>query len=83
MIERKLTTSFKLTPSELASEFASMDDGEQAEFFSELAAITAEWDKPFCTQLQAVTKNSVLTSEGRYIMEQIGEYGPLAAGGGE
>jgi len=75
MIQRKVNVDVVLTPDELASEFANMDDEKQAMFFNELATITASWTMPICFQLQYVTDNPVLTPEGRRIMRVIGEYG--------
>jgi len=76
MFQRKAIIDVTPTPDELASEFADMDAEQQAMFFSELARITDKWDNPFCFQLQAITDNPALTDEARYIMTQIGEYGP-------
>jgi len=75
MIQRKVMLDISPTPHELAFEFANMDDERQAYFFNELARITAEWEGPFCFQLQSLIDNQALNSEGRQIMERIGEYG--------
>jgi len=75
MLQRKIFVDVTPTPDELAFEFASMGDEQQAMFFNELAAIVAKWDRPFCFQLQSLISNPTLTREGRWIMEQIGEYG--------
>lgn len=75
MITRTFTHAIGLTPEELAFEFCRMDDDDQARFFSEVARLTNEWERPFCFQLQAIIDNNNLTNEGKYIMESIGEYG--------
>jgi len=75
MLQRKIMIDVTLTPEELALEFSNMDGRQQAIFFSELAMITDNWEKPFCFQLQQLIDNPALTKEGRRIMEEIGEYG--------
>lgn len=75
MIERKITVPVELTPEELAFEFCRMNGDDQAKFFSELAAITEKWERPFCLQLQFIIDNENLTQQGRRVMEQIGAYG--------
>ena len=75
MIKREHTLVWVLTPEEIASEFAGMNDSEQAIFFSELARITGEWERPFCFQLESITNRPELSIEGRRIMEEIGDYG--------
>jgi hypothetical protein len=64
-----------LEPHELAFEFARMDDTDQAKFFSELAKLVGQWERPFCFQLQYLADNDHLTAEGKSIMRLIGEYG--------
>lgn len=78
MIKREHTLVWVLTPEEIASEFAGMNDSEQAIFFSELARITGEWNRPFCFQLQSLVDRPELSIEGRRIMEEIGEYARLS-----
>lgn len=75
MIERKITVPIELAPEELAFEFCNMGSGEQANFFNEVAAISANWTSPFCFQLEFIAQNDLLTDEGRSVMEQIGAYG--------
>ena len=75
MIQRKINVDIVPTPDELASEFAQMDDEQQAMFFNELAIIVSKWDRPFCFQLQFVRDHPALTLEGKSVMQQIGEYG--------
>jgi len=77
MIQRKVTLHVEPTPQELAFEFSQMSDKNQAVFFNELARLVAEWEKPFCFQLQYITDHPALTSEGREVMRQIGEYGEV------
>ena len=47
---------------------------EQAKFFNEVYKITKKWDGLFVDQLQYVTDSKALTTEGREIMEHIGNY---------
>ncbi len=75
MLQRKIMVDVTPTPDELAFEFANMGDEQQAMFFNELARITNKWDKPFCFQLQSIIDNPALTTDGRHIMEMIGDYG--------
>jgi hypothetical protein len=75
MIQRKTVIDVTLSPSELAFEFANMDNEQQAMFFNELFNIVEKWDRPFCFQLQSLIDSKSLTREGRYIMESIGQYG--------
>jgi hypothetical protein len=77
VIQRKVTIDVILSPSELAHEFANMDNEKQAMFFNELANLTDEWDKPFCFQLQSLIDSKSLTLGGRHIMETIGQYGSM------
>lgn len=76
MINRKIIAKVEPTPDELASEFCEMDSEAQVVFFNALAEQVAKWDKPFCFQLAYVSSNDHLTDEARYVMQQIGEYGP-------
>lgn len=73
MIERVFPIS--ITPEELATEFCSMRQDEQARFFSCVSDIVNNWDRPFAFQLQALIDDPNLTGGGRAIMELIGEYG--------
>ena len=41
-----------LTPSDIAKQFAAMDDTEQALFWEALANLTDKWDTPACFQWQ-------------------------------
>jgi len=75
MIERKITVGIELTPEELAFSFCNMGDNNQADFFNEVARITAKWERPFCFQLQYITDSERLTDEGREVMVSIGAYG--------
>lgn len=74
MITRTFSEIY-LTPVELAAEFANMDNDRQAIFFNEVAKITSKWPRDFCFQIQAIIDSPELTSEGRKIMEELGEYG--------
>ena len=75
MIERDIKVPVELTPDELAFEFCNMNDEGQAMFFNCIAEITAQWDRPFCFQLQYLIDHPKLLDCGRRVMEQIGEYG--------
>lgn len=75
MICRKITIEIDPTPKELAFAFAIMSQDEQAHFFSDLAKITANWERPFCFQLQSIIDSDKLTNAGRRLMETIGAYG--------
>lgn len=64
-----------LTPGWLAHVFAGMNSDDQAEFFTQLAIETNDWQDgglPF--QLQYVTDSEFLTSDGRAVMALIGDY---------
>ena len=73
-IKKVVPIDVEITPDELAAEFASMDDDEQAHFFNALARIVKKWRHPFPVQLQYITDNDVLTNDARHIMQSIGEY---------
>jgi hypothetical protein len=73
-MNRTIDVNLRLTAEELAQEFCNMNSVEQAEFFNHIDAISSTWAAPFCFQLQAITDEECLTSEGRFIMEQIGNY---------
>ena len=81
MIKRNVEVEVVLTAKELAKIFADANGDFQAEFFNELANEVKTWRMPFCFQLQAITDQDNLTSDGRWVMEQIGEYAyPYKAG---
>jgi len=63
-----------ITPAELAKEFCSWGEDEQAIFFNQIYAESQKWKRPFCFQLQAITDSPILTIGARFIMRQIGEY---------
>lgn len=73
-IKRKLTVDIELTPEDLADCFCDLYDNEQAFFFNRIAEVVATWGKPFCFQLQYISNNKALTSDGKEIMSMIGEY---------
>lgn len=72
MIER--TIKVELTPNELAFCFCNMSSTGQAMFFNEIAVLTQKWDRPFPFQLEALSLESILTKDGRVVMEEIGSY---------
>ena len=74
MIHRNWDFNFKLTPAEIANEFADLDDEEMVEFFNKLAEHIDTWDRAFCFQLEPVSQSPNLPRDARYIMHQIGEY---------
>jgi len=61
----------ELTPEKQAEFFWDMSDDEQVRFFNHLADISGN---RFVTQLQHICDSKDLTAQGRYLMEQIGEY---------
>lgn len=74
MIERTIKIPIELTPNELAFAFCNMSSEGQAMFFNEIAVLTSEWKKPFPFQLEALSRESILTQGGRFIMQEIGDY---------
>jgi len=77
-IVRHPMVEIALTTQELAEQFCSMKDAEQAEFFSHIGEIVATWTAgagSFAMQLQYLIDSGKLTPRGRSIMCQIGEYG--------
>lgn len=75
----ELVVDYKISPEELAVAFCEMDCGRQAEFFNAMAREAKGWPGPFSVQMQAVTDEKSLSDGARYIMSQIGAYGPLGA----
>jgi hypothetical protein len=73
-MNKTIDIELKLTPQEIAQEFCNTDSKEQALFFNSVADISSKWRGPFCCQLQAITDEECLTNEGRFVMEQIGNY---------
>jgi len=73
-ITRKIDINIVQTVNEIAKAFCEMDSMEQADFFNTVALIVSKWERPFCTQLQSITDEQMLTKEGRNVMEKIGEY---------
>lgn len=61
----------ELTPEEIARAFWDLDPDGQAEFFNRLSEISQNY---LPMQLQYVTDDDGLTSEGRWAMELIGAY---------
>jgi len=74
MIERTPKIQIDITINELAKEFCGLVDEQQAEFFNIISDIAANWEHPFCFQLQCITDCGKLTQGGRNIMELIGQY---------
>ena len=74
-IPRKIDVDIELSPEEIADCFCDLHDNEQALFFNRIAEVVAAWGTSFCFQLQSVIDSKVLTSDGKDIMCQIGEYG--------
>ena len=78
-IERKITVKIKPDPFEIAEIFCDYDSTMQAEFFNAIAYIVDhQWDKPLAMQLQNLTDDKALETEGRQVMEQIGEYSAIS-----
>lgn len=75
----EVEVDYKVSPEELAVAFCDMDCGRQAEFFNAVAREVKGWPGSFAIQLQAVTDEKCLTDAARYIMFQIGAYGPLGS----
>ena len=73
-IERKLIVDVELTPEDLADCFCELYADEQAMFFNRISELVEKWNGSFCFQLQAIIDSKVLTSGGKDIMRQIGEY---------
>jgi hypothetical protein len=64
-----------VTPEIVAELWCGMDDSQQAAFFNEVARIASPWwGGGVDMQLQYVTDNSVLSLQGRRVMQSIGEY---------
>jgi hypothetical protein len=66
-----------VTPELAAEMFAIMNAHKQAIFFNKLAELISKWDNgmgSFAMQLQYITDEEELTTEGRRVMELIGEY---------
>lgn len=64
----------RLQPGDVAELFINMASDEQALFFNRVAVVTAEWKAGLPMQLQRVTDDESLTTEGREVMQLIGEY---------
>ena len=74
MIERTRKIQINPTPYEIAKEFCSMTEDEQALFFNSIEIESTKWKRSFVFQLQAVTDSECLSNGGRDIMRLIGEY---------
>lgn len=70
-IKRQTEVAFELTVEEIASAILNMGDDEQTELLNSLAKGSEGW-LPF--QLQAIADNKDLTSDARYLLEQLGNY---------
>lgn len=74
-VHKTFEVDVELTADDIAAVFAEMDSHEQAEFFSEIADITARWPAlALGSQLIKITESPQLTIDGRYVMRLIGEY---------
>ena len=73
-IQKTFVIDINLTSKELAKYFCEMSDHEQAKFFNELGIHAKKWINPFVYQLEAICNSPHLTSNGRNIMWEIGEY---------
>jgi hypothetical protein len=72
-----------LTPEEVASQFASMDDLELARFFNHVAYKVKSWTRPvtgFGSQIAAASSQSILSDDARNIMSTIGEFSMAVVG---
>lgn len=63
--------NIRLTPEQLAEEFAGMSSDKQAAFFNHISKIASPW---LNMQLQHITEENNLTLGGRRVMQYIGEY---------
>ncbi len=70
-IKREICIDVNLSPSELAEEFWSMDEAEQATFFNKLGEISSG---KLPMQLQYISTSSFLEQRGRMVMQMIGDY---------
>ena len=66
--------SFELTPSDLAEAWCGMNSDEQAEFFNTVARLGKDWGGILPAQLQYLSENPLLNSDGRSAMRMIGDY---------
>ena len=74
-VRRTIDIKVELTPLDLARTFCNYDADEQAKFFEYIAQISLHWEHHLCFQLGAVSNSGELTTEGKRVMQQIGEYG--------
>jgi hypothetical protein len=70
----KKDIEFELTPAQVAEAFIEADHEFQVEALNSMARLIAEWGKPFCFQLSAVSQDRNLTYAARSMMREIGEY---------
>ena len=74
MIIKNIKVEVRPTATELATEFTNMEADQQAIFFNVVAAVSDEWRSCFAMQLQAITDSEMLTTKGREVMSEIGNY---------
>ena len=69
-IEAEFKIKLTLTPQQMAEVFASMDETQQAEFFSAVFAISQTWDRSG-SSMQWWAAGKKLTPEGLEIVESL------------
>lgn len=68
-----LNIDYTPSPEELAVEFCELGEDEQARFFNQVAKTLKE--SSLSMQLEFISQSKLLTSDGRWVMQQIGSYG--------
>lgn len=74
ILNRKIDANIDVTPVELAELFCAMGCTEQAHFLNQIAEISDKWDSSLGMQLAYISDNKALTTKGREVMAQMGEY---------
>lgn len=70
-----LGKDIEFTPERLAALFCDLDSIAMAKFLNKVGEISDQWSGSFSMQMQYVKDSEFLTSNGRAIMNIIGEYG--------
>lgn len=73
-LQHTVTVSVDLGGEEIADLFCRADDEQMAKFFCRVAEVFAQKGANLPMQLEYVRQNSSLTTAGRAVMRQIGEY---------
>ena len=79
-LRHQATVSVDLDGADIARLFCCCDDYQMAQFFNQIAEEFAKTGSSFVMQMEHVSQQSVLSDQGRQVMQFIGEYAETSSG---